>query len=59
MSLVHCSICGKTFDSESSKFMPFCSERCKKIDLGRWLSERYGLPYESPEVTAERPEEEP
>jgi uncharacterized protein len=26
--------------------MPFCSERCKTIDLGRWLDERYGMPYE-------------
>ena len=26
--------------------MPFCSDRCKQVDLNRWLSERYGLPYE-------------
>jgi endogenous inhibitor of DNA gyrase (YacG/DUF329 family) len=24
--------------------MPFCSERCRTIDLGRWLGENYGLP---------------
>jgi uncharacterized protein len=58
MSLIRCSICGKTFDSEGSKFMPFCSERCKKIDLGRWLGERYGLPYEPPEETPAPPKEE-
>jgi len=29
--------------------MPFCSERCKRIDLGRWLDERYSLPYQRPE----------
>jgi hypothetical protein len=23
---------------------PFCSPRCRKIDLGRWLGERYRLP---------------
>jgi endogenous inhibitor of DNA gyrase (YacG/DUF329 family) len=23
---------------------PFCSERCRLIDLGRWLDEAYGLP---------------
>ena len=23
--------------------MPFCSDRCRAIDLGRWLDERYGL----------------
>jgi endogenous inhibitor of DNA gyrase (YacG/DUF329 family) len=25
---------------------PFCSERCKTIDLGRWLAESYSLPKE-------------
>lgn len=29
--------------------MPFCSERCQKIDLGRWLNEGYGLPIEGQE----------
>jgi endogenous inhibitor of DNA gyrase (YacG/DUF329 family) len=24
--------------------MPFCSDRCRQIDLGRWLSEKYALP---------------
>jgi len=27
--------------------MPFCSQRCRGIDLARWLDEKYGLPYES------------
>ncbi len=26
--------------------MPFCSQRCKEVDLGRWLNEDIGLPYE-------------
>jgi endogenous inhibitor of DNA gyrase (YacG/DUF329 family) len=25
---------------------PFCSERCKLIDLGRWLDEEIGIPHE-------------
>lgn len=25
---------------------PFCSPRCRKIDLGRWLGEKYGIPAE-------------
>jgi uncharacterized protein len=58
MSQIRCSICGKAFDSESGEYMPFCSERCKRIDLGRWLDERYGLPYEPPEENAEFPQEE-
>jgi uncharacterized protein len=44
MSLMHCPICNKEFDPERSKALPFCSDRCKRIDLGRWLDERYTLP---------------
>jgi endogenous inhibitor of DNA gyrase (YacG/DUF329 family) len=25
-------------------FMPFCSERCKNIDLGNWATEKYVVP---------------
>jgi endogenous inhibitor of DNA gyrase (YacG/DUF329 family) len=35
--------------------MPFCSERCRRVDLGRWLEERYGLRCE-PEEEDEPPE---
>ena len=27
--------------------MPFCSERCRNIDLGRWLDEGIGVPFET------------
>lgn len=47
MAKVRCSICEKQFDSEESDAMPFCSQRCRNIDLNRWLSEDYGMPYES------------
>ena len=29
---------------------PFCSERCKLIDLGRWLDGRYQIPVEEPDA---------
>jgi uncharacterized protein len=32
--------------------MPFCSQRCRLLDLGRWLDEDYGLPYESEDMPA-------
>ena len=38
-----CPICGQTVRVGSR---PFCSERCKQIDLGRWLNESYRLPGE-------------
>ncbi len=49
MAEVRCSVCGRLFDSDESEAMPFCSGRCKQLDLGRWLDEKYGLPYESEE----------
>jgi uncharacterized protein len=30
--------------SEASPFRPFCSERCKLIDLGAWAAERNAIP---------------
>ena len=30
--------------SDVDRRKPFCSERCRTIDLGRWLGETYGLP---------------
>ena len=44
MSLVTCGICRKKFETTESKSLPFCSDRCRQIDLGRWLGERYTLP---------------
>jgi len=46
MAKVCCPICGREFDQQLSPAMPFCSERCRLVDLGRWLDERYGLPIE-------------
>ena len=40
----------------ASVWRPFCSERCKMIDLGAWASERYRVPVaEPPEDTGDRP----
>ncbi|MBX9709684.1 MAG: DNA gyrase inhibitor YacG [Xanthobacteraceae bacterium] len=36
-----CPICGKP-SFEASK--PFCSERCRDVDLHRWLSGSYAIP---------------
>lgn len=39
-----CPTCGSLFDPEHSTAMPFCRERCRQIDLGRWLDEKQSLP---------------
>ena len=50
-----CPFCGKQFDPQHSPAMPFCSNRCRLLDLGRWFDERYGLQSES-EDEVEGPE---
>ncbi len=44
---VECPTCKKPVEwSERSKYRPFCSERCKLIDLGEWVSENHRIPGE-------------
>lgn len=45
-SLCRCSYCDREFERSETKHMPFCSKRCQQIDLGMWLNESYGIPYE-------------
>jgi endogenous inhibitor of DNA gyrase (YacG/DUF329 family) len=37
----NCPICRKPTDSETDAEFPFCSERCRLLDLGAWASEKY------------------
>jgi len=37
-----CPECGKP--AENPKTLPFCSPRCRDVDLNRWLSGRYVIP---------------
>jgi len=37
----HCPICRQPTDSKAHADFPFCSERCKLLDLGNWSSEKY------------------
>ena len=39
----NCPICKKPVDSEHDAEFPFCSERCRLIDLGNWASEKYSI----------------
>ncbi|WP_369796334.1 DNA gyrase inhibitor YacG [Snodgrassella sp. CFCC 13594] len=44
-TMVACPTCGKPVAwLPENRFRPFCSERCKLIDLGAWASEDYNLP---------------
>ena len=41
---VKCPTCRREIDWSSSPYRPFCSERCKLIDLGAWLTEKHTIP---------------
>ncbi len=45
-SIVPCPRCGSeaSFDSNINPYRPFCSERCKLIDLGQWANGGYSIP---------------
>ncbi|MCR9214321.1 MAG: DNA gyrase inhibitor YacG [Proteobacteria bacterium] len=38
-----CPLCDKPTET---KYRPFCSARCKQLDLGKWLNESYVIPGE-------------
>lgn len=50
-----CPTCGKPVEWKDNPYRPFCSERCKLLDLGRWVNEEYRVPAEKA-PNAERPE---
>jgi uncharacterized protein len=44
---MQCPICKKSVDEPQpgqASYFPFCSDRCKLVDLGRWLSGKYQVP---------------
>lgn len=53
--LVNCPTCNKAVAwVAENRYRPFCSKRCKAIDLGAWAAEEYTVPVQpqSPDGTA-------
>ena len=45
MNKVNCPKCNKeVIWSDKNGFKPFCSERCRLLDLGAWASEKHRIP---------------
>lgn len=45
--IFQCPTCGKEMNwDKNNPYRPFCSERCKLIDLGEWASESHRIPGE-------------
>lgn len=60
MRTASCPICKKAFAFErltDQPFFPFCSERCKLVDLGRWIDGTYKISRELNEEELEMVEE--
>ncbi len=52
MNEVKCPTCqGKSTMAGSNNSRPFCSQRCKLIDLGAWAAEDYKIPLSNPQVS--------
>ncbi len=60
--LASCPICGRPIQNrttdEAKRLLPFCGSRCKLIDLGAWLNERYYVPVPGAVTEAEGVEEQ-
>jgi endogenous inhibitor of DNA gyrase (YacG/DUF329 family) len=51
---IRCPSCGKSFVFDRTAVtMPFCSEQCKWIDLGKWMNEGIGIPHEASDEDTE------
>jgi len=48
-----CPNCGKPTEWQDNPHRPFCSERCKLIDFGRWANEEYRVPAEPATINHE------
>lgn len=46
---VKCPQCKKLVEYEGNEFRPFCSKRCKIIDLGDWADQKYAVPVDKSE----------
>jgi endogenous inhibitor of DNA gyrase (YacG/DUF329 family) len=52
-TVVNCPTCGKPVEWRAENaYRPFCSERCKQIDLGAWANDEYRVPASSPDEHA-------
>lgn len=56
---IKCPKCGGETDFHNNPHRPFCGERCKMVDLGRWMSEAYEVPLDDEGEDGPAPSGEP
>jgi endogenous inhibitor of DNA gyrase (YacG/DUF329 family) len=54
-----CPQCGQTLPAGAGKWRPFCSERCKLMDLGQWFAGRYSIPADPDPDASSAPPDDP
>lgn len=58
--LVKCPTCGRPVEwSAANPWRPFCSERCRLIDLGAWADEQHRIPGDTEIMDDDEPRDEP
>lgn len=55
---VKCPNCNKETPWDNNKWRPFCSERCKMVDLGTWAKEDYRISEGADHVKIDSSEDE-
>lgn len=54
-----CPTCNKILPVEKTPAWPFCSNRCRMVDLGKWMNEDYRVAAESKQIDSEDQSEDP
>jgi len=57
--IIVCPVCRNKTTWEENPWRPFCSERCKLIDFGKWLTEEYSISVEDKGQGKEKEKEVP
>lgn len=55
---IKCPRCKQPIIWENNPYRPFCSEKCKLIDLGKWAEEKYRVPGEKINTDSDQKEED-
>lgn len=56
---MQCPTCNKEVEWNKNPFRPFCSERCKLIDLGAWADQKFSIPSAHDSPIGENPTAKP
>ena len=52
-----CLQCGRKIEDPGKPYRPFCSQRCKLLDLKKWISEEYRIAAAMPDESGGEPAE--